>query len=65
MKVRPIAATTPLIPIGIKFEKFISQLGLPFITHKPAAIKMKIKPSWIIVTTSPVLPVSDVPLILI
>src|SRR5918992_2221854 len=65
MKVRPIAATKPPMPVGIKSLKLVVELGLLYIVQEPATIKQRMVPSCTIVTIVPVLPVSEAPLMLI
>src|SRR5215218_9100405 len=65
MKVRPIAANKPGMPIGIKSAKLVVGLGLLYIVQEPATIRQRTAPSCTIVTIVPVLPVSEVPLMFI
>ncbi len=64
INVNPIAAMIPVIPSGTKSTKLIVQSGLLNIIQIPNPINTNIKQSWTIVTITPTLPVSDVPLIL-
>ena len=53
------------MPVGIKLSKLAVQFGLLCMLQKPAPNRAKMVPSWTIVTILPVLPVSEVPFMLI